>query len=262
MGRPAPRTPAHRPHKLHVGKVKRCEPGAGQRHAQQCAALRARMFAGRTDAGGGCLVVLHTAVLRARAAHRGVSTKGTATTYHRCHREIYLQKHITGQAGLVEKSPKSGAPAGPSCAHTRRSHHAAACSGCMPGGAAAPGPAATRSRRRRRRRPRAAPPRCAAKTRRRPAPWRPCAGSLGCWRPPGRSAAGHCAPDPNVIVIGVSASTTTLRTAPAGVRAWRPRGALARSRSEEAQMWHADRPTWNTFSKASRHMPATWLQDI
>ncbi len=120
MGRPAPRTPAHRPHKLHVGKVKRCEPGAGQRHAQQCAALRARMFAGRTDAGGGCLVVLHTAVLRARAAHRGVSTKGTATTYHRCHREIYLQKHITGQAGLVEKSPKSGAPAGPSCAHTRR----------------------------------------------------------------------------------------------------------------------------------------------
>ncbi len=114
--------------------------------------------------------------------------------------------HVTGQAGLGEKSPKSGAPAGPSCARTQRSHRAAACSGCMPGGAAAPGPAATRRRRRRRCRPRAAPPRCAAKTRRRPAPWRPCAGSLGCWRPPGRSAAGQCAHDPNVNLVGVRAS--------------------------------------------------------
>jgi len=26
-------------------------------------------------------------------------------------------------------------------------------------------------------------------------------------------------------------------------------------------MWHADRPTWNTFSKTSRHMPA-WLQEM
>jgi len=80
MGRPAPHTPAHRRGKLHAGKAKRSEPGTGQRHAQQCAALRAYMLTGRTDAGGGCVVVLHTAVLRTRAVHRDVSTNATATT--------------------------------------------------------------------------------------------------------------------------------------------------------------------------------------